>query len=127
MEIANSLLIICINLCVTIFLINKNWKTLNYSFYLAVLFIILNLIIDDFPLKLIPIILFYSLAILILSFMSNQINIINNNSTVSELTKMKLAKIKFYFISFVLPILITIFQIIFLLSAEMQNEILTSF
>jgi hypothetical protein len=56
--------------------------------------------------------------------MSNQINVIKNNSTVSELAKIKLLKIKFYAISYIFPIMITIFQIILLFSTEMQNELL---
>lgn len=124
MEIINSIIMICINLFIINFLLNKNWKFLKYSFYLTCLFIFLNLIIESLPYKLIPIILFYSLAILILNFMSNQINVIKNNSTVSELAKIKLLKIKFYAISYIFPIMITIFQIILLFSTEMQNELL---
>ena len=124
MEIINSIIMICINLFIINFLLNKNWKFLKYSFYLTCLFIFLNLIIESLPYKLIPIILFYSLSILILNFMSNQINVIKNNSTVSELAKIKLLKIKFYAISYIFPIMITIFQIILLFSTEMQNELL---
>ena len=105
------------------FLLTKNYSNLWYALIPTILFIVINLLFGELPNKLIPILLFYSLASLILSFMSSLIDVTKNTkSKVSEETKEKFRKFKYYLVNLIMPIGITIFQLLIILDREMQTK-----
>ncbi|OGS74620.1 MAG: hypothetical protein A3G95_09155 [Flavobacteria bacterium RIFCSPLOWO2_12_FULL_31_7] len=121
MEILNIILLILINLFIMKFLLKRNYSNLLYAIIPTIIFIIINLLFGQLPNKLIPIILFYSFASLILSFMSSLIDVTKNTkSNVSEEFKEKFRKTKYYIVNLIMPIGVTIFQIILILNREMQ-------
>ena len=122
MEIANSILLIFINLFIMKFLLTRNFKRLGYALILTFLFIIFNLFFGDLPNKLIPVTWFYSFSLLILSYMSSLIDVTRNTKiSVSEEDKARFQKIKFYSVNVIMPILATIFQIMLMFDTEMQR------
>lgn len=123
METLNIVLVIFINFLIVKFLLTKNYSNLWYALIPTILFIVINLLFGELPNKLIPILLFYSLASLILSFMSSLIDVTKNTkSKVSEETKEKFRKFKYYLVNLIMPIGITIFQLLILLDREMQTK-----
>ena len=123
MEIVNSILLILINYFILKFLLKNNLKSLGYALIPSFVFIILNLFFGNLPKKLIPITLMYSFGLLILSFMSSQIDVTKNNkANISEENKATFPKIKSYIVNIVMPISIAIFQIILMFHKEMQRE-----
>lgn len=123
MEILNIILLISLNFLIMKFLLKRNYSNLLYSLIPTIIFIIINLLFGELPNKLIPIFLFYSFALLILSFMSSLIDVTKNTqSKVSEEAKEKFLIIKYYVVNLIMPIGITIFQIILLLNREMQTK-----
>ncbi len=121
MQVVNIILLILINFLIMKFLINRNYSNLWYALIPTLLFISTNLLFGALPNKLISIILFYSFALLILSFMSTLIDV-TKKSVVSEETKQKFRKFKYYLVNVMMPIAITIFQIILILDTEMQTK-----
>ena len=123
MEIVNGILLICINFFILKFLLNRNFRIVSYSLIPTFLFIILNLFFGDLPSKLILITLSYSFGLLILSFMSSLIDVTKNNrANISEEYKAIFRKIKFCMVNIMMPIGITIFQIILMFNKEMQRK-----
>ena len=123
METLNIILVIFINFLIVKFLLTKNYSNLWYALIPTILFIVINLLFGELPNKLIPILLFYSLASLILSFMSSLIDVTKNTkSKVSEETKEKFRKFKYYLVNLIMPIGITIFQLLIILDREMQTK-----
>jgi hypothetical protein len=124
MEIINSILLICINLFIGKFLLKHNLNNLGYALIPACIFIFINLFFENFPHKLIPIFLFYSLALIILSYISSWINVTKNSkANVSEEFKIKFQKTKLFIVNTIMPIGITLFQIILVWNKEMQDGI----
>ena len=110
------------------FLFKRNYSNLLYALIPTIIFIIINLLFEQLPNKLIPIILFYSFALLILSFMSSLIDVTKNTkSNVSEEFKEKFRKTKYYIVNLIMPIGVTIFQIILILNREMQSKFQKNF
>ena len=98
----------------------NNLKSLGYALIPSFVFIILNLFFGNLPKKLIPITLMYSFGLLIISFMRSQIDVTKNNkANISEENKATFRKIKSYIVNIVMPIGITIFQIILMFHKEM--------
>lgn len=124
MEILNSILFVSINAFLMQFLLKRDYKHLGFAFVPAVAFMVLNLVFGALPVRIIPIVLMYSLGILILNFMSSRLAVIKNSTTVEEASRERLLKIKYYVLHFALPIGITIFQILLLFSKEMQGQFL---
>ncbi len=123
METLNIILMIFINFLIVKFLLTKNYSNLWYALIPTILFIVINLLFGELPNKLIPILLFYSLASLILSFMSSLIDVTKNTkSKVSEETKEKFRKFNYYLVNLIMPIGITIFQLLIILDREMQTK-----
>ncbi len=105
------------------FLLKRNFRILSCALVTAFVFTVLNLLLGDLPLKVIPITLFYSFGLLILSYMSSKIDVIKNSeASIAEETKARFQKIKFYMINLIMPIGITIFQIILMFDKEMQRK-----
>ena len=106
------------------FLLKQNLSNLGYALIPVCIFIFINLFFGNLPHKLIPIILFYSLALIILSYMSSWINVIKNSkANVSEEFKIKFQKFKLFIVNIIMPIGITLFQIILVWNKEVQNRI----
>ena len=123
MEIVNSILLIFINFFIIKFLLKRNFRILGYALIPTFVFIILNLLFGDLPEKLIPITLFYSFGLLILSYMSSKIDVTKNSrASITEESKARFRKIKYYMVNLIMPIGITIFQIILMFHKEMQSE-----
>lgn len=94
------------------FLLTRNYSNLLNSLIPTIIFIIINHLFGELPNKLIPILLFYSFASLFLSFMSSLIDLTKNTkSKVSEETKEKFRKLKYYLVNIIIQIVLTIFQI----------------
>jgi hypothetical protein len=105
------------------FLLTRNYSNLWYAVIPSIIFVIINLLFGELPNKLIPILLFYSLASLILSFMSSLIDVTKNTkSKVSQETQKKFRKFKYYLVNLIMPIGITIFQILIILYREIQTK-----
>ena len=103
---------------------------INVDIYIWIVSVLLMLIMcilkffENFPHKLIPIFLFYSLALIILSYISSWINVIKNSkANVSEEFKIKFQKFKLFTVNIIMPIGITLFQIILVWNKEVQNRI----
>ena len=112
-----------LNYLIMKFLLTRNYSNLLYALIPTIIFIIINLLFGNLPNKLIPILLFYSLALLILSFMSSLIDVTKNNETnISEEFKQKFRKTKYYILNMVMPVGVSIFQIILILNKEIQNS-----
>lgn len=123
MEIVNSILLIFINIFIIKFLLKRNFRILGYALIPTFVFIILNLLFGDLPYKLIPITLFYSFGLLILSYISSKIDVTKNSkASITEESKARFRKIKYYMVNLIMPIGITIFQIILMFHKEMQSE-----
>lgn len=121
MEIVNSILLIFLNFLIAKFILKRNFSSLGYSLIPAFLFIILNLFLGDLPAKLIPATLVYSFGLLILSFMSSRIDVTKNNKAdISEEKKEMFRKIKFYMMTVIMPIGITLFQIVLMFNKKVQ-------
>jgi hypothetical protein len=124
MEIINSILLIAINLFIMKFLLKRNLNNLGYALIPVCIFIFINLLFGDFSHKLIPIILLYSLALIILSYISSWIDVTKNSkANVSEEFKIKFRKFKLFTVNIIMPIGITFFQIILVWNKEMQSRI----
>ena len=105
------------------FLLKRKYSNLVYALIPTMAFIILNLLFGELPNKLIPILLLYSFALLILSFMSSIIDVTkNSNSNLSEEVKEKFRTTKFYMVNLIMPIGITIFQIMLIFDKELQSN-----
>ncbi len=123
MKILNIILLVLINFLIMKFLLERKYSNLVYSIIPTVIFIIINFYFGELPNKLILVILFYSIALLILSFMSSLIDVTKNNkSNLSEELKQKFRKTKYYIVKIVMPVGVTIFQIILILNKEIQNK-----
>ncbi len=121
MQVLNIILLIFINFLIVKFFLNRNYSNLWYALIPTILFISTNLLFGALPNKLIPIILFYSFALLILSFMSTLIDV-TKKSLAKEETKQKFRKFKYYLVNVMMPIAITIFQIMLIFDTEMQTK-----
>lgn len=123
MEILNAILLIWINYLIMGFLLKRKYSNLVYALIPTMSFIILNLLFGELPNKLIPIQLLYSFALLILSFMSSIIDVTkNSNSNLSEEVKEKFRTTKFYMVNLIMPIGVTIFQIMLIFDKELQSN-----
>lgn len=124
MEILNVILLIITNFLIVKFLLKRNYLNLWYALILALFFAILNLLFGQLPKSIIPLTLFYSFALLILSFVSSKIDVTkNSNLNLSEDPKDQFRKIKYYMANIIIPIFTTIFQIILMFDKEIQNKI----
>lgn len=124
MEILNIILLVSINLLIIKFLLGRGYKNLLYALIPTILFIVLNLVFGELPRKLIPITLFFSFSLLVFSAMSSFIDVTKNNKAkLSEEVKERFRKVMHYLINFVMPVCITIYQILLMLNREIQNKI----
>lgn len=123
MELLNSFLLICINLFIMKFLLQHHFSNLVYASIPTCAFIFLNLLFGAISIKLIPIILCYSFALIILSYLSSWIDFTKNSKVnISEEFKTKFRKFKFFIVNIMMPIGITFFQIILVWNKEMQSK-----
>ena len=86
------------------------------------LFISFNLFFSELTLKITFLILLYSLALPVLYFMSKLINVTNNKNEISENIKDNFLKVKSIMVNYILPIMITLFQILVICIKELQDE-----
>lgn len=124
MEIINSVLFVLINAFLMQFLLKREYKSLKFVLVPAVVFVVLNLFFGALPIRIIPIALVYSVGILVLNIMSSRVNVFKNNTSVTQEKRERLLKIKYYLMHFVVPIGVTVFQIILLFNKKVQAGIL---
>lgn len=123
MELINSFLLISINVFIMKFLLKHHFSNLVYALIPIGVFISLNLLFEAFSPKLIPIILCYSFALIILSYISSWIDVTKNNKVnISEEFKIKFRKFKLFIVNIMMPVGITFFQIILVWNKEMQSK-----
>ena len=124
MEIINSILFVMINAFLMQFLLKSEYRFLKFALMPTVVFVVLNLFFGALPIRIIPIALFYSVGILVLNIMSSRVNAFKKNTSISEEKRERLLKIKYYLMHFVVPIGVTVFQIILLFNKKVQAGIL---
>lgn len=123
MAILNIILLIILNFYIARFLVEKKSSDLGYALIPVIVFIILNLLFSELPKKVIPITLFYSFSLLIMGYMISIFDIVVTNLTIKKEVIEKFLKVKYYMFNFIMPILISFFQIILMLNKEMQNKL----
>ena len=122
MKLINCLIIIFLNYQLFLLLSKKIYKNSIYIFIPVMLFISFNLFFSELTLKITFLILLYSLALPILYFMSKLINVTNNKNEISENIKDNFLKVKSIMVNYILPIMITLFQILVICIKELQDE-----
>ncbi len=122
MKLINCLIIIFLNYQLFLLLSKKKYKNSVYIFIPVMLFISFNLFFSELTLKITFLILLYSLALPILYFMSKLINVTNNKNEISENIKDNFLKVKSIMVNYILPIMITLFQILVICIKELQDE-----
>ena len=122
MKLINCLIIIFLNYQLFLLLSKKKYKNSVYIFIPVMLFISFNLFFSELTLKITFLILLYSLALPVLYFMSKLINVTNNKNEISENIKDNFLKVKSIMVNYILPIMITLFQILVICIKELQDE-----
>jgi hypothetical protein len=126
MQLLNTLLILGINY--PIFLVLKNnqrYVYLRYALVASVVFALLNLMVGPFPTRLIPVQIMFSCSVLIVQRAANRRDVTrNHNSHIDAHTLQRFQRFKHIAILYIMPLFITVFQLLLLWSEVLQKGML---